>query len=508
MNRKFIIYFLSAILILSFIFVDTQSFASNPDYEVWLADQGNTQEITVNNPKGSYGGKVRIYAGKDLEKNPPVSNPLVLDVVSDLFPMAQSTTGDNVNRIHGITATPDFKYATLNFVASGHLGIVNTKTKKPVCLFRTTQTSTGWQNHMSLVSSDYSKILIANQNGKMLERVNILKNAQGNVTEFQYDAASSLDLVGGIGRVFSQPIAVDVDSSDDISCTKTGFVADGQSTVTPNGIAKQATGIRPNNTLICPVVTDNSKHAYLTLGGGGMFVADITTTPMQIVAEYDTTVYRTSGCGGNSVNGSMFLNSGTPAPNVSEFTVYQFSQDFPLAPNFNPPNQPLPIAVWADSANGQTIPNNNRDAHGATIIKDKYLHQFDRVRNNVEVFRVDKTPFEYETSYSLKNSGVCISTKNAMTQDDPTPDLGDSPFKDKRVYIALRGTLPQSVAHAAVGSCPGLGIIDLDGNKTGKLTHVLPTMIESGDGKDNLSDPHAAIVIYHTESLKHTIGKA
>lgn len=45
------------------------------------------------------------------------------------------------------------------------------------------------------------------------------------------------------------------------------------------------------------------------------------------------------------------------------------------------------------------------------VTKDKYLHQFDRIRNNVEVFKVNKT-LEYEGSYRLKNSGACTSTQH------------------------------------------------------------------------------------------------
>ncbi len=494
-SSKFLIRsLLGFILTLSLVFVGTISYAQNSNYEIWMSDQGNTQGITITNPKGSYGGKVRIYNSKDLEKNPPINNPLVLDVGTDLFPMAQQTTGDNVNRIHGIIPAPDYKYVTLNFVASGHLGIVDSQTKNPICLFRTTQTSTGRQNHMSFVSPDGSKILLANQSGKMLERVDVAKDNEGKVISFQYNADASLDLVGGTGRILSQPIAVDVNPYDDISCTKTGVVLDGQSTITPNGISKQAANIRFDNTVICPIISDNSQHAYTTLGGGGMFVIDINAKPMQIVAEYDVNVVRSAGCGGHSVNGSMFLNTGTPAPNNSEFTVYQFTQDYLSVPEFNLPNQPLPIAVWADLDNGKILPGNNRDAHGMVVTFDKYLHQFDRVRNNVEVFRVDKK-LEYQGSYSLKNSGVCKSTLNAVTEDDPTPDLATKNLKDKRIYVALRGTLPQSVAHAAVGSCPGLGIIDVKNKKAGRLTHVLPTFIESGDNKNNLSDPHAVILV-------------
>ncbi|BAZ10821.1 hypothetical protein NIES4071_26450 [Calothrix sp. NIES-4071] len=485
---------LGFILTLSLVFAGAISYAQNSDYEIWMSDQGNTQGITATNPKGSYGGKVRIYSSKDLEKNPPIDNPLVLDVATDLFPTALQTTGDNVNRIHGILPAPDYKYVTLNFVASGHLGIVNSQTKKPICLFRTTQTNTGRQNHMSFVAHDGSKILLANQNGKVLERVDVTKNNQGKITGFQYNADASLDLVGGTGRILGQPIAVDVNPFDDISCTKTGVILDGQSTITPNGIAKQAANIRSNNTVICPIISDDSQYAYATLGGGGMFVVDINATPMQIVAEYDVNTVHSAGCGGHSVNGSMYLNTGTPAPNNSEFTVYQFTQDYKKAPNFDLPNQPSPIAVWADPDNGKILPGNNRDAHGLVVTKDKYLHQFDRVRNNVEVFRADKT-LEYKGSYSLKNSGACKSTLNAVTEDDPTPDLADLDLKDKRIYIALRGTLPQSVAHAAVGSCPGLGIIEVENKKSGRLAHVLPTFIESGDARDNLSDPHAVILV-------------
>ncbi|GAB1540120.1 hypothetical protein NUACC21_27890 [Scytonema sp. NUACC21] len=499
--KKFITYTIG----LSLMLFSADAYAGDSGYEVWLSDQGNTQGITAATPNGEYGGKVRIYDSADLEQNPPVNNPLVLDVVTDLFPNALATTGSHVNRIHGIIPTPDNKYMTLNFVASGHLGIVDGETKQAVCLFRTTQTSTGRQNHMSTVSPDGTKIIIANQNGRMLERVDIQKNVVGEVTVFNYNADASLDMIGGTGRVSAQPIAVDINPNDNINCTITGNVADGQPSETPNGKPKQSSGIRPTNTVICPIISDNSKHSYVTLGGGGMFVVDITTAPMKIVAEYDANVVRAAGCGGQSADGFMMLNTGTSAPDVSEFTVYRFTQDYPLAPSYNQPNQPLPIAVWTDSDNGKIIPGNNRDAHGMVIVNtlssnnSKYLHQFDRIRNNVEVFKVnapwDNLYFRHEGTYSLTTSGACGTTLGTMHENDPTPDLADVSLASNKIYVALRGPHPQSVAHAAEGSCPGLGIITLSPDKkSGKLTNVLPTMIVSGDSSKNLSDPHGAIV--------------
>lgn len=46
--------------------------------------------------------------------------------------------------------SPNHNYINVDFVTSGHLGIVDARTKTAVALFRTTGTSTGRQNHMSL----------------------------------------------------------------------------------------------------------------------------------------------------------------------------------------------------------------------------------------------------------------------------------------------------------------------------------------------------------------------
>lgn len=483
-------------------------------YEVWLSDQANTQGISAASPVGTHGGKVRIYDGADLEKHPPADNPFVIDVTVDLFPTADVTTGAHVSRIHGILPSPDHACMALNFVASGHLGIVDGATKRPVCLFRTTGTSTGRQNHMGFWTPDGRSLLVANQNGRILERVDVVRGANGAVTGFDFNAAASLDLVGGGGRIIAQPVDVDMDVGDGISCTKSGTVADGQSTTTPTGELKQAPGIRPTNTLICPIASSTNQHVFATLGGGGMFVIDIRATPMAIVAEYDVNMVHAAGCGGIEAAGFMHLNTGTPGPNISEFTLYRFPINYPSAPDFNPANSPAPVDVWEDADNGKVagvdIPlGTNRDAHGLVLVrnvvsnKPSYLHQIDRIRNNVEVFKVappwDKFEFRHEGSYSLTTRNACGSTAGATNSNDPTADLGDLSLggvpNGGRIYVALRGPFPLTVSHAANGSCPGLGIITLSPNrKNGELTDVLPTTVLNFAGDQNLSDPHAAIV--------------
>jgi hypothetical protein len=486
-------------------------------YEVRVSDQANTQGITAATPTGTHGGHVLIYDGADLAQTPPVDNPLVLDVTTDLFPTADVTTGAHVARIHGILPSPDHRYMALNFVASGHLGIVDGETKLPVCLFRTTGTTTGRQNHMSFWAPDGSSVIVANQNGRLLERVDITRDASGVVTGFEFNAAASLDLVGGAGRILVQPVAVDTDPGDGISCTVSGTAADGQPTTTPTGAPKQAAGLRPTNTVICPIPASTSQHVFATLGGGGMFVIDIRATPMAIVAEYDMSVVRPAGCGGVEAAGFMHLNTGTPAHNVSEFTLYRFPLGYPAAPAFYAANTPAPIAVWADADNGKVagvdIPaGTNRDAHGIVLVrnvksgKPRYLHQMDRIRNNVEVFKVAPPwrVFRHEGTYDLTTTGACGSTLGTTKSNDPTPDLGDLSVggvpDGGRIYVALRGPVPLTIAHAADGSCPGLGIITLSANrKSGQLTHVLPTTVLNFDGSKNLSDPHAAIVRVEAE---------
>lgn len=501
--------------------VSALTITPNSKYEAWLSDQGNSQGITAEKPDGTHGGIVRIYQGADLDRNPPLDRPLNLDVTKDLFPDALAQTGAHVSRIHGILPSPDHKTMALNFVASGHLGIVQGDSKRPVCLFRTTGTPTGRQNHMSFWTPDGQRLIIANQNGRFLERVNVVRQSlghlPGNVIAYVYDANASLDLVGGPGRVTAQPVAVDLNPNDGISCELKGQVKDNQPVTTPNGQPKQAPDIRPNNTIICPIAARNGRHVFATLLGGGLFVVDVKATPISIVAEYDKSVVTDSGCGGIESKGFMHINTGTN-PTVagkSGFSIYRFQLDqYPKGPKYLKVNTPAPKASFNDPDNGKIAgagkdlpPGTNRDAHGLVLIKrsllgsERYLHQFDRVRNNVEVFRLAPpwNQFRHEATYDLTSKGVCGGTVGTTKTNDPTPDLVDlavvGPHAGKRIYVALRGPFPTTVAHAADGSCPGLGIVTLSpkGDR-GELTQVLPASITNFTGTKNISDPHAAII--------------
>jgi hypothetical protein len=465
-------------------------------FEVWLSDQANTVGLSLSSPTGTHGGKVRIYDSADLLRPQPINNPIVLDATLDLFPNALQATNSHTTRLHGIMPSPDFEYMALNFVSSGHLGIVHGPSKQPVCLFRSTGTSTGRQNHMSFWTPNGNHIIVGNQNGRMLERVDVIRHTSGAVKEFVFNASSSLDFVGGSGRVTAQPIAVTMDSSNGIGCRVEGAVPDNQTSLTPANRPKQAPGIRPLNSVICPIPSSSGKHVFATLGGGGMFVVDVSASPMAIVAEYDLSIMNAAGCGGIETQGYMHMDTGTSGAGVSEFSVYRFGVDYPLAPNYLPPNSPLPIAVWQDPDNGKLLPGNNRDAHGMVVIDDE-LHVFDRVRNTGDIFHMHEpwNILETHDSYDLTESQACGTTLGATTSNDPTPDLGDASPEGDMIFVALRGPFPLTVSHAAAGSCPGLGIIVRDPiTREWRLAHVLPSTVLDFSGSINLSDPHAVIV--------------
>jgi hypothetical protein len=88
-----------------------------------------------------------------------------------------------------------------------------------------------------------------------------------------------------------------------------------------------------------------------------------------------------------------------------------------------------------------------------------------------------------------------IERFGATTRNKPTPDLLDIAPEGNRIYVVLRGPFPLTVAHAAQGSRPGLGIIQVsEGGKQGELIGVLPTFHANHAADKNTSDPHAATV--------------
>jgi hypothetical protein len=434
--------------------------ANAPAYEVWVTDQNNTAGFGPETPRGTHGGRILIYDGAELD-NPtgPINDPEVIEL-STYYAVGgpNNTTGTNVVRPHMALPSLDNRFLAVAFVTSGHVGIIEAATRSPKALFRMSTGSGGARQAHAAFWTPSGNLVVANQNGKLLERIVYNKATDS----FSHDTAATLNLA-----TCTTPSGLPCQTATPVSDTDPTFWG-------PNN--------RPDNAPICPIISARG-HAFVTLRGGGLFVVDVGATPMAIVAAYGNQYVGRDGCGGMQDKKNVYLNggAGTPATNISEFTLYHLRDEYPFAPNALTDNDPnwLPQVFFRD-------PSAGRDAHGMILTAGpvRYLWQLDRIANVAEVFRLPSR--QHVATVSLLGPASV----------DPTPDLGALSPRGDRFYVALRGPQPQTGAHAATGSSPGLGIIQLTANgANGRLSHVLPTSFVSPANGSEESDPHAAAVI-------------
>lgn len=392
-------------------------------FEVWLADQSDTRP--------GHGGQILIYEGSDLMGNAATkARPTVrLDLGEATSDLCRATTGRSPVRPHMLLFNHDHTHAILSFVASGHVVIFDAATREPLNCFETSVGTTGGrQAHAAFAAPDGSYILVANQNGKRLERINA--NFANN--QFVYDDGATLDLM---------------------TCE------------TPSGELCEDDALRPINWPICPMIDTSSQYAFVTLRGGGLFVVDVKAPQMKIVASYDSATVRGNGCGGVQVGDHMYINSGGSPVNVSGsdpghpmlhgFDVYRF----PVSgfSETNPANSPAPQLLFSKSGAA--------DSHGvAPAGGGRYLWVMDRHGDVAEI--IDLATDQRVNTVPL----------NGPLTDNAAPDLIDVAPSGNRMFVALRGPQPLSGdPHNATGSTPGLGVIQLTQNgRSGSLAAIVP----------------------------------
>ena len=407
-------------------------------FEVWVADQSDT--------RAGFGGQLLVYQGADLSgPSAAQATPARIDLGAETADLCRSATGRDPVRPHMILFNQAHTHAILSFVASGHVVVFDAASRKPLTCLQTTvsETTKTRQAHASFPAPDGSYIVVANQNGKRLERIDT-NFASGT---FTHNAKATLDLA---------------------TCT------------TPSGSPCEREDLRPINWPICPIIDSTSRYAFVTLRGGGMFVVDAKATPMAIVGEYDRETVNGNGCGGVEIGKAMYLNSGGSPVNVSGndphhpalygFDVYRF----PLAGYAakNAPNTPAPAVVFSKSGAA--------DSHGiAPAANGRYLWVMDRHNDVAEVIEVA--------------SGGRVNTVNlngTLTQN-AAPDLVDVSPSGDRLFVALRGPVPLSGdPHNAIGSTPGVGVITIAENgRTGSLSAIV-RITNSSQQEKQQPDPH------------------
>ncbi|MCK5395418.1 MAG: hypothetical protein KAJ32_05460 [Gammaproteobacteria bacterium] len=550
--------------------VSASAFATGPGngsapYEVWAADQSNSVAGVAS--RGVSGSYLWIWDGKDVGnqiKGKSTAVPTKINLYdafdSGLVEMDTSgPTGETLGsspkfgRLHGMIADPQQKYMNINsFVpGGGYVGIMDGATKEAIALFRVTQTNaalsgSGRSLHMSFWNNDGSALLLANLHGRILERIDITRDADGNITNANYNLGASLNVGGGLTSIADEATAFTGPGMvSTVSGSYDAVAALGATT--PSGAARQGAE-RPVNVIVCPIVTSNN-NVYITFGGGGLLVADGDNTPMNIVAEYDRANINGAGCGGVQSGDYIYLNAGASAAGSgatqSTMTIYAID-DAEIEAGNGGVNTPAPIVIYRDTdatdgnaANTATIGatdgdasnatgqlpgiSTRRDAHGMAITNDgRYIHQADRIQNNIEV--IDTASMTRIGTYDLTSAngqgagmGPCdaasVSDDPGLPTNDPAPDLMGTTPDGKYLVVATRGPTPVSVSHNAQGSCPGVGIIKLskDGD-SGKLvtvlrtTNTLDTAPQSAPGGHAYtgtehSDPHGASVRIKVEEM-------
>jgi DNA-binding beta-propeller fold protein YncE len=372
-------------------------------FEVWLVDQSNSSATPT-----PHGGRIHIWDGSELNDESAASATAeVIDLAGATAALCNSSTGALPVRPHMLFFNSEHTHGVLAFVASGHVVVYNAKTRAPLACLRTSPGAGGArQAHAAVPSPDGSYIVVANQNGKLLERINV--NYQTNA--YAFDPAATINLA---------------------TC------------ITPSGAPCEAVGVRPDNAPICPVVEARGRLAFVTLRGGGLFVVDAKATPMTIVGEYTNDVVHGNGCGGSQVDDALFIDSGGgTAANVAEFDLYRFPARGYAASTAA--NTPAPVRVFSDDTG-------DRDAHGtAPTPNGKYLWVADRTGNLFEVFNTDN------------NAHVRTVSIVSDLSADPSPDLMGFAPGGNRMFVSLRGPNPLSGdPHASTGSTPGLGIVQI-----------------------------------------------
>ena len=393
-------------------------------FEVWVIDQSDTT------PEG--GGTLYIYPEPALTEG--VGTPEVIDLGDAVADRCFEQTASYPSRPHMILFNESHSHAILSFVASGHVAFFDAATREPVACI-----DVGEQAHAAFPTPDETYVVVANQNGKLLQRI----STEYRANTFVLDDAATVDLA---------------------SCT------------TPSGVACEDPELRPDNAPICPIVDSTSVYTFVTLRGGGLLVFDSTTTPMKIVAEYDAATIHPNGCGGLEAKGKMYINSGGGSPtNPFESDLYAFPLDG-FSSETGARITPAPTVVFSHDDREMT------DTHGPTLAGDReYLWVADRAANLLTV--VDTGTDEVANEIDI--SGELSS--------DPAPDLMDVSPDRQWVFISLRGSTPLTANspehHNAVGSTPGVAVVRVeDGGASGDVVRVIP-ISNMVDGAET-ADPH------------------
>jgi DNA-binding beta-propeller fold protein YncE len=145
---------------------------SGPAYHVGLAAQSGVTEVWVTDQSGT-AGRLYIYDAHHVHQDAAAAVPEVFALDPDTDPTRETVgdqclaqTGSAPTRAHMIAFNPTQTHAILSFVATGHVAFIDAATRRPVrCI------DVGVQAHAAFAAPDGSYVVVANQNGRLLQRI-------------------------------------------------------------------------------------------------------------------------------------------------------------------------------------------------------------------------------------------------------------------------------------------------------------------------------------------------
>ncbi len=329
-----------------------------------------------------------------------------IDLGGDVSAMCMSRTGAHPVRPHMIAVNPAQTHAIVSFVATGHVLFIDADTREAVECLRTSPGAGGVrQAHMATPSPDGTYVTVANQNGKLFERIST--DYDRNI--FLLDPTATIDLA---------------------NCA------------TPAGLPCQSPALRPDNAPICPITESSSRFTFVTLRGGGLFVVDSQATPMQIVGEYDQTTVMETGVWARSRWGSVHRFGGRDGGEPLSGRPLRVSA-VRILDRPQPPERPCTRRGLQ-----REQPAARRRARRRAARQDRYLWVADRGRNFLWV--VDTRTDQVVDRIQLVNE----------LSADPTPDLLSVSPDGTHVFMSLRGPIPLTAdPHVSTGTTPGIGVL-------------------------------------------------
>ena len=382
-------------------------------YEVWLTDQSDTAVES--------GGFLYIYDGAALAANPATAKPAVtIDLSGEINTFCEAATKKPIRRPHMLFFNRDQSHAILSFL-SGQVLFMDAKTRKPeACLSMGKNVHAAWPT----------------PNQKMAIAANIIEKKFARIwTDYA-------------AHTFS------FDPEKDVV-----------------NLALLEGGERPDTSPICPITESSSRYAIVTLRGGGLFVFDVTTTPMSLVATLNNNEIHPAGCGGIQVGETMYVNSGGGWP-IAPLSYDIYALDLSTLPKS--------VSVKLVSQRDDQF----ADSHGMAAV-GRYVWSADRAGNNIEII---------DTLSNLSVGSIDLVTDG---NKDPAPDLLDNAPDGQYMFVSLRGPNPltgnDKTHHNAKGTIPGVGVIHVDA--VGKVGHYKgqATVTNMKDGKET-ADPHGIAI--------------